>query len=197
MTAASPTPPGSEEMPTVVVRDSRGRQLLCVLEELVPLDGQDYALLTPFDTPVILVHLSAGDDEEPEEVEDWDAHPEVLAVAEAVLQEHDMTLVRSAATLTVIGDSEKPDLDDEDEGEDEIEEGEAVEEEEDSGDLFESLLDRPFYVGEEQYDLFVPLEPFFVVAQLEGREATLVEGKAFETLQPRIEAELERREWGD
>lgn len=185
------------DMPTVVVRDGRGRQLLCVLEQLVPLDGHDYALLTPFDTPVILVRLSGGTSEEPEEIEDWEQHPAVMAVAEAMLQEHNMTLVRSAATLTVTGDFDKSDLDeDDDEGEDEIEEGEAIEEE-DEGDLFESLLDRPFYVGEEQYDLFVPLDPFFVVAQLKGREATLIEGEAFARLQPRIEAELERREWGD
>ena len=45
---------GSGDAPTVVVRDSSGRQLLCFLEQLIPLDGHDYVLLTPVDTPVCL-----------------------------------------------------------------------------------------------------------------------------------------------
>ena len=106
--------------------------------------------------------------------------------------------MRSAATLTVTGDFEDPDPEDDEEGEEQIEEGEELDEEDDdAGELFESLLDRPFFVGEEQYDLFVPLDPFFVVASLEGQDARLVEGEEFERIQPRIEAELEAREWGD
>ena len=198
MTADSPAPSPSADMPTLVVRDSQGRQLLCFLEQLIPLKGQDYALLTPVDTPVTLVRLPQNEEEEPEEIVDWEQRAPILEVAEAVLQEHNLTLVRSAATLTVTGDFEEPDLEDEEvDGDEEIEEGEAIEEDEEEGDLFESLLDRPFYVGEEQYDLFVPLDPFFVVAVVEGKEARLVEGEAFARIQPLLEAELERREWAD
>jgi len=182
-------------MPTLVVEDSQGRQLLCFLEQLVPLQGHDYALLTPVDTPVSLVRLPQSEAEEPEEIVDWSEREPILAVAESLLQEHNLSLVRSAATLTVTGDFEEPGLEDEDE-EEEIEEGEEFDEEE-AGDLFESLLDRPFYVGEEQYDLFVPLDPFFVVAVLDGKEARLVEGEDFAQVQPLLEAELERRELGD
>lgn len=182
-------------MPTLVVQDSQGRQLLCFLEQLVPLNGRDYALLTPVDTPVSLVRLPQSEAEEPEEIVDWAEREPILEVAESVLQEHNLSLVRSAATLTVTGDFEEPGLD-EDEEEEEIEEGELLDEE-DAGDLFESLLDRPFYVGEEQYDLFVPLDPFFVVAVLDGKQARLVEGEEFAQVQPLLEAELERRELGD
>jgi hypothetical protein len=49
-------------------------------------------------------------------------------------------------------------------------------------------------VGEDQYDLFVPLDPFFVVARVQGSQATLVEGEEFERIQPRIEAELDERD---
>ena len=181
----------------MVVRDSEGRQLLCFLEELVPIDGVDYALLSPVDTPVSLVRLPQDEDELPSEIVDWAEREPILEVAEAVLQEHNLTLVRSAFTLTVTGDFDEPGSDEEEDGEDEIEEGEAIEEDDDEGDLFESLLDRPFYVGEEQYDLFAPLEPFFVVAVLQGQEARLVEGEEFERVQPLIEAELEQRGWGD
>lgn len=198
MTAASPVPAGSPDMPTLMVRDSQGRQLLCFLEQLIPLDGQDYALLSPVDTAVALVRLPADEEEEPEEIVDWQERTPILEVAEAVLQEHNLTLVRSAATLTVTGDFEDSDPEEDEDIEEQIEEGEDIDEEaEDAGDLFESLLDRPFYVGEEQYDLFVPLDPFFVVASLDGQDARLVEGEEFEGIQPRIEAELEAREWGD
>lgn len=198
MTAASPVPAGSPDMPTLMVRDSQGRQLLCFLEQLIPLDGQDYALLSPVDTAVALVRLPADEEEEPEEIIDWLERAPILEVAEAVLQEHNLTLVRSAATLTVTGDFEDSDPEEDEDVEEQIEEGEDIDEEaEDAGDLFESLLDRPFFVGEEQYDLFVPLDPFFVVASLDGQDARLVEGEEFERIQPRIEAELEAREWGD
>lgn len=195
MTAAPQDASAPADMPTLVVQDSQGRQLLCFLEQLVPLNGRDYALLTPVDTPVSLVRLPQSEAEEPEEIVDWAEREPILEVAESVLQEHNLSLVRSAATLTVTGDFEEPGLD-EDEEEEEIEEGELLDEE-DAGDLFESLLDRPFYVGEEQYDLFVPLDPFFVVAVLDGKQARLVEGEEFAQVQPLLEAELERRELGD
>lgn len=196
MTTAPQDASAPADMPTLVVQDSQGRQLLCFLEQLIPLQGRDYALLTPVDTPVSLVRLPQSDAEEPEEIVDWSEREPILAVAESVLQEHNLSLVRSAATLTVTGDFEEPGLDEEDDAEDEIEEGDALDEEE-AGDLFESLLDRPFYVGEEQYDLFVPLDPFFVVAVLDGKQARLVEGDDFARVQPLLEAELERRELGD
>ena len=195
MTADPTAATASADMPTLVVQDAQGRQLLCFLEQLVPLAGRDYALLTPVDTPVSLVRLPQSEAEEPEEIVDWAEREPILEVAESVLQEHNLTLVRSAATLTVTGDFEEPGLEDDDE-EDEIEEGDALEDDE-AGDLFESLLDRPFYVGEEQYDLFIPLDPFFVVAVLDGKQAHLVEGEEFERVQPLLEAELERRELGD
>ena len=52
------------DVPTVLVHDSRGRQLLCFLEQLIPLDGHDYVLLTPVDTPVCLFRLDGDEDPE-------------------------------------------------------------------------------------------------------------------------------------
>lgn len=203
MTAASPNPSDSGDMPKYMLRDDTGRQLLCYLEEIVPIDGVDYGLLSPVDTPVSLVRLPQAEGEEPEEIIDWQERSPILAVADAVLQEHDYTLVRSAFTLTVTGDfdeggDDEAHAEDADE-EEEIEEGDAIEEEsdEETEDVFESLIDRPFYVGEEQYDLFVPLEPFLLVAVLEEPEPRVVEGEEFERVKPLIEAELEQREWGD
>jgi hypothetical protein len=49
-------------------------------------------------------------------------------------------------------------------------------------------------VDELEYGLYIPLDPFFVVARINGSEARLVEGEEFERIQPRIEAEIEERE---
>jgi hypothetical protein len=198
MTAASPNLSDSGDMPRYVLRDDTGRQLVCYLEEIVPIDGVDYGLLSPVDTPVSLVRLPQAEGEEPEEIVDWQERSPILAVAEAVLQEHDYILVRSAFTLTVTGDFDEGG--DEADEEEEIEEGDEIDEEgeEETRDLFEPLIDRPFYVGEEQYDLFVPLEPFLLVAVLEEPEPRVLQaGEEFERVKPLIEAELEQREWGD
>jgi len=180
MSADSPTLPGSGDVPTVLVRDGHGRQLLCFLEQLIPLDGHDYALLTPVDTPVCLFRLR--DDEDPELIETLEASEPILSVADVVLQEHDLTLVRSAVTLTVSGELEEPDPDDLEDDEDGDEESET----------YELLVS--FLADEQEYGLYIPLDPFFVVARIEGGEGVLVEGEEFERVQPRIEAELDERE---
>lgn len=180
MSADSPTLPGSGEVPTVLVRDGHGRQLLCFLEQLIPLDGHDYALLTPVDTPVCLFRLR--DDEDPKLIETLEASEPILSVADVVLQEHDLTLVRSAVTLTVSGELEEPDPDDLEDDEDGDEDSET----------YELLVS--FLADEQEYGLYIPLDPFFVVARIEGGEGVLVEGEEFERVQPRIEAELDERE---
>ena len=174
---------GSGDAPTVVVRDSTGRQLLCFLEQLIPLDGHDYVLLTPVDTPVCLFQLT-DDEEEPKLIDTLDATEPILSIADVVLQEHDLTLVRSAVTLTVSGELEEPDPDDFDDDDDE-----SDPEDSETYDLLVS-----FVVDEQDYGLYIPLDPFFVVARMEGSDAVLVEGEEFERVQPRIEAELDERE---
>ena len=89
----------SGDHPTLLVRDREGHDLLCFLEHLIPLDGQDYALLSPVDTPVSLFRLR--DDDEPEPITSVSSSEPILSVADVVLQEHDLVLVRSAITLTV------------------------------------------------------------------------------------------------
>ncbi|MFM7287092.1 MAG: DUF3727 domain-containing protein [Cyanobium sp.] len=171
------------EVPTVLVNDQKGRQLLCFLEQLIPLDGHDYVLLTPVDTPVCLFRLE--DEADPELIDSVDASEPILSVADVVLQEHDLTLVRSAVTLTVSGELEEPDPEELDE------EIDPADEDEES-DLYEMLIQ--FRACGEEYGLYIPLDPFFVVARLQGGEAVLVEGEEFERVQPRIEAELDERE---
>ena len=89
-------PGKSSDHPTLLVRDREGHDLLCFLEHLIPIEGQDYALLSPVDTPVSLFRLN--DDAEPVPITEVASSEPILSVADVVLQEHDLVLVRSAIT---------------------------------------------------------------------------------------------------
>lgn len=169
------------EVPTVLVRDSNGRDLLCFLEQLIPIEAEDYALLTPVDTPVSLFRLIEGGD--PELIDAITSSEPILSVADVVLQEHDLTLLRSAITLTVNGELEEPDPE-------ELEEDEELDD--DNSETYELLVN--FMVDEKEYGLYIPLDPFFVVAKMNDGQAILVEGDEFDRVQPLIESVLEERE---
>ena len=168
----------NDEVPTLLVKDSRGSELLCFLEQVVPLEGNEYALLTPVDTPVSLFQLI--DDQDPKLIETIEKNEPILEVADVVLQEHDLRLVRSAMTLTVSGELDEP-------------EPEEIEEEDidDESETYELLVN--FRVENNEYGLYIPLDPFFIVGKLEDGEVKLVEGDEFDNIQSGIEAELEER----
>ena len=169
----------NDEVPTLLVKDSQGSDLLCFLEQVVPLEGNEYALLTPVDTPVSLFQLI--DDQDPKLIETIEKNEPILEVADVVLQEHDLRLVRSAITLTVSGELDEP-------------EPEEIEEEDidDESETYELLVN--FRVDDNEYGLYIPLDPFFIVGKLEDGEVKLVEGEEFDKIQSGIEAELEERE---
>ena len=168
----------NDEVPTLLVKDSQGSDLLCFLEQVVPLEGNEYALLTPVDTPVSLFQLI--DDQDPKLIETIEKNEPILEVADVVLQEHDLKLVRSAITLTVSGELDEP-------------EPEEIEEEDidDESETYELLVN--FRVESNEYGLYIPLDPFFIVGKLEDGEVKLVEGEEFDKIQSGIEAELEER----
>ena len=169
----------NDEVPTLLIKDSQGSDLLCFLEQVVPLEGHEYALLTPVDTPVSLFQLI--DDQDPKLIETIEKNEPILEVADVVLQEHDLRLVRSAITLTVSGELDEP-------------EPEEIEEEDidDESETYELLVN--FRVDENEYGLYIPLDPFFIIGKLENGEVKLVEGEEFEKIQSGIEAEIEERE---
>ena len=51
-------PGKGSDHPTLLVRAREGHDLLCFLEHLIPIEGRDYALLSPVDTPVSLFRLN-------------------------------------------------------------------------------------------------------------------------------------------
>jgi len=170
------------DVPTILVRDCHGSALLCFLEQLIAIQGSEYALLTPVDTPVSLFRLI--DEGDPELIDTISSSEPILAVADVVLQEHDLTLVRSAVTLTVTGELEEPETE-------ELEEDDI----DDDSETYELLVS--FRVEDDEYGLYIPLDPFFVVGKIKDGQATLVEGEEFDKVQPLIESELEERESTD
>lgn len=168
------------EAKTLILNDSNDNELFCYLEQLVNIEGEEYALLTPVDTPVSLFKINEKD--EPELIEKIEKNEQILKNADAVLQEHDLRLIRSAVTLTVSGELEEPIYD-------ELEEDHL---EEDS-ETYELLVN--FNVLEEEYGLYIPLDPFFIVGKLKDKGATLLEDDDFDRIQPLIESELEKNSY--
>ena len=162
---------------TIILNDSNGNELFCYLEQLVSVEEQEYALLTPVDTPVSLFKINAED--EPELIEKIDKNEQILKNAEAVPQEHDLRLIRSAVTLTVSGELEEPIFD-------ELEE-EYID---DDSESYELLVN--FNLFDQEYGLYIPLDPFFIVGRLKDKGALLVEDEEFDKVQPLIESELEK-----
>ena len=168
------------EAKTLILNDSNGNELFCYLEQLVNVKGEEYALLTPVDTPVSLFKINEKD--EPELIEKIEKNEQILKNAEAVLQEHDLRLIRSAVTLTVSGELEEPIYD-------ELEEDSL---EEDS-ETYELLVN--FNLLDQEYGLYIPLDPFFIVGKLKDKGAILIEDDDFDRIQPLIELELEKNNY--
>ena len=165
------------EAQTLILNDSTGNQLFCYLEKIVKVEEKEYALLTPVDTPVSLFKINEKD--EPELIEKIEKNEQVLKNADAVLQEHDLKLIRSAVTLTVSGELDEPIYD-------ELEE-DGIDEESETYELLVS-----FNLLEQEYGLYIPLDPFFIVGKLVDKGALLIEDDEFDKVQPLIESELEK-----
>ena len=165
------------EAQTLILNDSNGNELFCYLEQIVKVEEKEYALLTPVDTPVSLFKINEKD--EPELIEKIEKNEQVLKNADAVLQEHDLKLIRSAVTLTVSGELEEPIYD-------ELEEDGI----DDESETYELLVS--FNLLEQEYGLYIPLDPFFIVGKLIDHGALLIEDDEFDKVQPLIESELEK-----
>jgi hypothetical protein len=162
---------------TIILNDSNGNEIFCYLEQLVIVEGEEYALLTPVDTPVSLFKINEKD--EPELIEKIDKNEQILKNAEAVLQEHNLRLIRSAVTLTVSGELEEPIYD-------ELEEDFI----DDDSESYELLVN--FNLFDQEYGLYIPLDPFFIVGKLKDKGVLLVEDDEFDKIEHLIEAELEK-----
>src|SRR4028118_2270815 len=169
---------------SVLLTDEAGRSLSCYIEHSLEVEGSEYLLLLPVDSPVEIVVWDDNDDNDDEAdatlLED-DADIELIfSDAQAVLAEQNLTLKRTAYTLTVAG--ELPAVD-----EDEIL---TIEVEEDDVELepeqFQLLAS--FYHEEQEYGIYTPLDPLLFFAQRnEAGVPELLSPEEFKKVQPLLE----------
>ncbi len=174
------------DAPTVTLTDEAGLTLTCYIEHSLEVEEQEYVLLLPVDSPVeIFAWQEDGEEDEAVLVEDEEELNRVFPTARAVLEEQNLTLKRTAVVLTVEGDL--PDfVEDEDEW---------AGVEPDSDDEQEELqLLSSFYHEEQEYAIYAPLDPFFILARMddEGQPHLLSpeELKKIEPMLPMIEDQL-------
>ena len=144
------------DVPTITITDSDGRQLDCYIEHVIEVEEQEYFLLHPVDSPIEIVTWPTTDDDDDEDSPTVVTSEEVInalfPTAKAVLAEENLSLKQSAVTLTVVG--ELPELAEEDDDEDA--EGEDLEE-------FQWLAS--FFHEDQEYAVYTPLDPFFILAR--------------------------------
>lgn len=167
----------------VTLTDESGRQLNCSVEHSLDVEGSQYLLLMPVDTPVEIV---AWDDEEDEESTDAtlledDAEIDLIfSDAQAVLAEQNLALKRTAFTLTVSG--EMPSVDDVDEDDIltiEIEDDDVKLEPE------ELMFLASFYHEEQKYEVYTPLDPLlFPARRSKAGQAELLSPEEIQRVQP-------------
>jgi len=173
----------------VTVVDEAGRELVCYIEHNLEVEDQDYVLLLPVDTP-IEIFAWPENRESPTPVDSEEEINQLFDLAKAVLSEQNLTLKRTAVTLTVAG--EIPDMEPEDEEEDE--EIDDSNEEIDDSDEEEFQLLASFYYEEQEYDIYTPLDPMFILARMsetgQPELLSLEELQRLEPLLPQIEDQL-------
>lgn len=163
---------------SVTLTDEVGRSLTCNIEYSMNLEGQEYALLLPIDSPVEIFTWQGDDtDEAAIPVEDDTEIDKIFDTARVVLQEQNLTLRRTAVTLTVVG--ELPEF-----PEDEM----ASDADPDEESEFEELMWlTSFYHEEQEYAIYTPLDPFFILARMndDGKPELLSE-EEFQRLEPML-----------
>jgi Protein of unknown function (DUF3727)/Protein of unknown function (DUF1292) len=179
-----PSSPQSEDFDDaelVTLTDEAGRELPCYIERELELDGNTYLLLLPENAPIEIFAWDEDDEiAELVAVEEEEEISRIFADAHAVLSEQNLTLKRTAFTLSAIG--ELPPLDPAEVVTIELdEEDESLEPEE-----FQILA--RFYNEEQEYAICTPVDPllFFGKADEKGAISLLSETEA-EQLQPMLE----------
>lgn len=169
-----------EPNPTVMLKDETGKSLACYVEKTIEAVGNTYALLLPVDEPVELFAWEA-DEEVMADVEEADIDA-LFPSAKAVLSELNLTLARSAYTLTATGELPEPD-------DESILTLEVDDEDTPSSDSFQMLAN--FYHDGQQYTICTPLEPLLFFAQYTASgELTLLSPEDFQRVQPLLEDSL-------
>jgi hypothetical protein len=171
------------DAPTVSLSDDEGRSLLCYVERSLEIDDGEYLLLLPVDTPIEIFAWEldeSGDDEILVDIEEEEIE-EIFSTARAVLAELDLTLNRTALTLTVSGDI--PEADDEEIITLDIGEPDSESEE------FQLLAN--FYHEEQEYAIYTPLDPLLLFARVTPQgEPELLSPEEFQAIRMQLEDQI-------
>ncbi len=171
----------------LVLTDETGRFLPCQLEQSFQLNGREYLLLLPIDSPLEIFAWQDDDDEEGEilvDIEDEDID-RVFLTAKAVLAEQNLTLQRTAITLTVAG--ELPETSEEDSLTLEIDEvdeaGQPITED------FQVLA--TCFHDDQEYTLCTPLNPLLIFARRNPKgDLEVVTPEEFQKIRDALEEKL-------
>lgn len=170
---------------TLILTDETGKALPCYVEKAFAIEGVDYLLLLPVDYAVQIFAWEKDEDENEEEGTLVEIEEEevdlVFPIAQAVLAEKNLTLKRSAFTLTVEG--EMPEV-----TEDDIVTIDSEEEE----DIHEEFVEiAHFYHEEQAYSVFAELDPlpYFAKRGLAGKPE-LLSPDELSGIQPYLEEHL-------
>ncbi len=186
------------DVQTLTLKDETGRTLVCEVKHTLELDAQQFVLLLPLDSPVEIFAWDEDEDEDPEIVHDEAEIEAIFPLAKAVLAEQNLLLQRTAVTLTVTGELPDPDeiFDDED-LDDEDSEFESDWDDDLNGaggtEVEEFQLLARFFYHEQEYGVYAPLDPLFILARLDDQgQPHLLSPEEFERLEP-LMPELERQ----
>jgi hypothetical protein len=174
---------GQSDNGSVTLTDEAGRRLTCYIEHSLAVEGSEYLFLVPVDSPV---EIFVWNDEEDEDLadatllEDDDEIDSIFSDAQAVLAEQNLTLKRTAYTLTVAG--ELPAINEDDILTIELEDDEV----EQDPEQFQLLAS--FYHEEQEYGIYTPVElvPFLAQRNNAG-QPVLLSPEELEKVQPLLE----------
>ncbi|MDJ0696089.1 DUF3727 domain-containing protein [Mastigocoleus sp. MO_188.B34] len=182
----SPFPEENENnnLTTVTLTDDNNRSLECYVENSLSVDGQEYVLLLPVDSPVeIFAWQGEEEEEEPVFIEDDAILEEIFNTAQAVLSEYDLVLKYTAYALTVAGELPP------------FEESEItiLEIEDEEADLEPEQLQllAGFYHKEQEYRIYTPVDPLLFFARVsKNGKPELLSPEEFRQVQPYLEEHL-------
>ncbi|AVZ31647.1 DUF3727 domain-containing protein [Nodularia spumigena] len=169
---------------SITLTDDTGRTLDCYVEHSLSVDGQEYVLLLPVDSP-IEIFAWQGDDEEEEAVlvDDDAVIDQIFGTAQAVLAEQNLIVKHTAYALTVAGDLPP------------VEESEifTLEIEDEEADLEPEQLQllANFYDQEQEYAIYTPIDPLLFFARISTTgQPELLSPEEFQKIQPLLEEQL-------
>ena len=178
----------AQDRPTIVVKDEAGRTLMCQVEQAFAIAGRQYALLLPLDTPAEIFAWEPDDSSDDADtlidVEESDIDA-LLPTARAVLAEHDLTLQRSAVTLSVAGEIPEP----HEEDCFTLDIGDIDEDGEPDSEEFQTLA--TFFHQETEYTVCTPMDPLLLFAEVSSQgDARMIPPEEFDRLRPEIESSI-------